>query len=317
MKKIYLAISLILTTFITYAQTFDVRKLTLKSDVILLYDQDSIAYVDDLINDYTTNHYYQLKAVAKEVKNATSFKFANTKIRYLLENEDYFKIFQKGDCLGIIQPPYNGVRPKHYGMLFLQKKGKEYEAIGTVQNNNSLILWDDLIKEIQSVSALEKIKNLPERYTKSINWFLDNSVLPDEDFIKYYKQKGIIKTDTAVLTAQQLAKAKTLFFNGNEVFLDLIANNNQTEIKDYYLQKLRDIVFQSEYEFGDCLRFARITRMLTNDFNDNYDDINRVLSDFLTKDEVENYEKRPIMNHFIDLIEKGTYKLEKFSGSKL
>ena len=297
------------------AQNFDVRKLTLKSDVILLYDQDSIAYIDAVINDHTTQHYYQLKAVSQEVKNNASFKFNNTKLRYLVENEDYFKVYQKGDCMSIGKA-FDNVKRKFYGMLFLQKNNKQYSVIGIVQNDDPLSAWLELIKQIQSVSTLEKIKNLQERYTKSIDWFIDNNTLPDENFIKYYKQKGILKTDTAKLNEQQLARAKTLFFNGNEVFLDLIASTNPTEIRDYYLQKLKDISFQSEYEYGDCLRFKRISTMLTNDFNNNYDDINRVLSDLLTN-ELQNYEKKPIMLHLIDLIEKKAYQIGTFSASKL
>lgn len=308
-------------TFLFYsfanAQGFDVRKLTLKSDVILLYDQDSIAYIDDVINDHTTNHFYQLKAVTQTVKNTVGFKYANTKLPYLVENEDYFKIFEKGDCMGIGYATPIGPRQKYYGMLFLQKGAKQYQVIGIVENRNPFASWQDLIKQIQSVSTLEKVKDPKERYTKSIDWFLDNNVAPDENFVKYYKQKGILKTDTAQLNEQQFAKARALFFNGNETFLDLIASTNQTEIKDYYLQKLKDISFQSEYEFGDCLRFRRVVCMLTNDFNNNYDDVNRVLSDLLTKDELENYEKKPIMLHFIDLIEKKTYKTGAFSSSKL
>lgn len=308
-------------TFLFYsfanAQNFDVRKLTLKSDVILLYDQDSIAYIDDVINDHTTNHFYQLKAVTQTVKNTVGFKYANTKLPYLVENEDYFKIFEKGDCMGIGYATPIGPRPKYYGMLFLQKGAKQYQVIGIVENRNPFASWQDLIKQIQSVSTLEKVKDPKERYTKSIDWFLDNNVAPDENFVKYYKQKGILKTDTAKLNEQQLAKARALFFNGNETFLDLIASTNQTEIKDYYLQKLKDISFQSEYEFGDCLRFSRVVCMLTNDFNNNYDDVNRVLSDLLTKDELENYEKKPIMLHLIDLIEKKTYKTGALSSSKL
>lgn len=297
------------------AQNFDVRKLTLKCDVILLYDQDSIAYIDDVINDHTTQHYYQLKAVSQEVKNNASFKFSNAKLRYLVEKEDYFKVYQKGDCMSIGKA-FDNVKRKFYGMLFLQKNNKQYSVIGIVQNDDPLSAWQELIKQIQSVSTLEKIKNLQERYTKSIDWFIDNNTLPDENFIKYYKQKSILKTDTAKLNEQQLARAKTLFFNGNETFLDLIASTNPTEIRDYYLQKLKDISFQSEYEFGDCLRFKRISTMLTNDFNNNYDDINRVLSDLLTN-ELQNYEKKPIMLHLIDLIEKKAYQIGTFSASKL
>lgn len=317
MKNIYLTITLLLTTTITYSQGFDIRKLTLKSDVILLYDQDSITYLDDVISDHSTINYYQLKAVSQEVKNNTGFKFANAKLRYLVENEDYFKIYEKGDCMGIGYATLPGPKPKYYGMLFLQKGAKQYQVIGIVENRNPLASWQDLIKQIQGVSVLEKIKNLPERYTKTIDWFLDNNTLPDENFVRFYKQKGILKTDTAKLTEQQLARARGLFFNGNETFLDIIASTNQTEIKDYYLQKLRDITSQSEYEFGDCLRFERIVKMLSNNFNENYDDINRTLSDLLTKDELENYEKRPIMTHLIDLIEKGTYKIGTLSASKL
>lgn len=307
-------------TFLFYsfanAQGFDVRKLTLKSDVILLYDQDSISYVNEVINDHATNHFYQLKAVTQTVKNTVGFKYANTKLPYLVENEDYFNVYEKGDCMGIAKA-YDGVKRKYFGMLFLQKRGKQFNVIGVVQNDNSLNSWEELVKQIKSVAQLENIKNLQERYTKSIDWFLDNNVTPDDGFITYYKQKGILKTDTAKLNEQQLARAKALFFNGNETFLDLIASTNQTEIKDYYLQKLKDISFQSEYEFGDCLRFSRVVCMLTNDFNNNYDDLNRVLSDLLTKDELENYEKKPIMLHFIDLIEKKTYKMGAFSSSKL
>lgn len=121
MKNIYLTINLVLTVVITYAQGFDVRKLTLKSDVILLYDQDSIAYIDNVINDHTTINYYQLKAVNQEIKNTVSFKFANTKLRYLVENEDNFKIHEKGDCTGIGFDTHIGKKPKYYGMLFFCK----------------------------------------------------------------------------------------------------------------------------------------------------------------------------------------------------
>lgn len=199
----------------------------------------------------------------------------------------------------------------------MQKRAKQYQVIGIVENRNPLASWQDLIKQIKSVATLEKITNLQERYTKSIDWFLDNNTLPDDNFVRFYKQKGILKTDTAKLTEQQLARAKALFFNGNETFLDLIASTNETEITAYYLQKLRDIEFQNEYEFGDCLRFARIALMLADDFNQNYDDLNRTLTDLLTKDELENYEKRPMMKHLIDLIEKKTYRIGTLSVSKL
>lgn len=316
MKNIYLTISLIFSFSIAYGQGFDVRKFTLKSDVILLYDQDSIASIENVITDYSTAQYGKLKAVTQTLKNSTGFNFATTKFRYYVEDEDYFLVAEKGDCMGIVHPPYDGKRPKFYAMLFLQKKDREYQVVGTVCHNYSLENWQELIKQVQSVSKLEKIKNLQERYTKSIDWFLDNNTLPDDNFIQFYKQKGILKADTAQLTKQQLARARGLFFNGNETFLDLIASTNQTEIRDYYLQKLRDIVFQSEYEFGDCLRFKRVATMLTNDFNENYDDFNRVLSDLLTND-LQSYEKRPIMNHLIDLVDKKTYKIGTLSASKL
>lgn len=316
-KQLPLFILTLLFYSFANAQGFDVRKLTLKSDVILLYDQDSIANTNEIINDYTSVNYYQLKAITWEIKNTVNFKFTNTKLRNLVENEDYFKIYEKGDCLGIGYATPIGPKPKYFGMLFLQRRDKQFHVIGVVENRNPLPNWEDLIKQIKSVTSLEKIKNLQERYTKSIDWFLDNNVMPDEGFIKYYRQTGILKTDTAQLNEQQLASARALFFNGNETFLDLIASTNPTEIKAFYLQKLRDIVFQSEYEFGDCLRFSRIATMLTDEFNNNYDDLNRTLTDLLTKDELENYEKRPIMKHLIDLIEKETYKVGKFSSSKL
>lgn len=317
MKKHFLFLVLTFACFYKVsAQNFDVRKLTLKSDVILLYNQDSIAYIDDIINDYTTEHYYKLLSVKTMVKNQTNFKFAGNKLRYILEGEDFFKIVEKGDCLQRLMRPYEGKPPTYYGMLFLKKTGKHYNVVGLVQNTDNLTAWQTLVTTIKSVAMLENITNLQDRYTKTMDWFLENDIMPDEGFLKFYHQKGILKTDTAVLTNEQLEKAKTKFFNGNENFLDFLAKVYPNEVSAYYIQVLTNISNQSDYDYGDCLRFQRIVRMLTNDFGENYDDINNGLNNLLTN-QLENYEKKPIMQLMLKVVQSNTYKIGTLTSDKL
>ncbi len=307
MKKIYLTIFLLFTLIFTQAQTFDIRKLTLKSDVILFCDQEDVKDTSHIINDFTSNYFYKITGIDTIVKNKTGFDIKKTEIRVATENEDFF-VYQS-NCVPAIAYSFDQGK-RYYEILFLKKVGKHYQIIGLVKNNDTRADWGKLITDIKSVSALERMTNPQERYIKTIDWFIAHGINPTADFLTYYRQKSIIKTDTAELTQQQLANALANFLAEKTDLLPLIAKKYPDIIKDHYLNKLKSIYGTAdEYSYSDCSDFQESIRILTNNFDDDYEDINYVATDLLSN-ELSYYEKGNIMSALIKTVEKGKYEMK-------
>ncbi|WP_026977763.1 hypothetical protein [Flavobacterium tegetincola] len=307
MKKIYLSTLLLFTVVITHAQSFDVRKITLKSDVILFCEQKNIIDSSKIINDYTSNYFYKITAVDNIIKNKTGFDCKKAEIRVAIQDEDY--LVNLSNCAPAIGYPFE-MNKSYYEILFLKKIGKQYQIIGLVKNNDSRAVWQRLIDDIKSVASLENLKVPKERYSKTIYWFIAHGINPTADFLTYYKQQGILKTDTAELTEQQLANALANFLAEKTDLLALIAKKYPEVIRDHYLDKLKSIYGTAdEYSYSNCSDFQDAIRILTNNFNDDYDDINYVATDLLDS-ELSYYEKGNIMSALIKIVEKGDYEMK-------
>ncbi|MEO5911331.1 MAG: hypothetical protein ABIP95_10610 [Pelobium sp.] len=307
MRKIYLIISLLFTCLMTYSQSFDVRKITLKSDVILFCDQKNVIDSNKIINDYTSNYFYKITAVDTLIKNKTGFDFKKAEIRVATQDEDY--LVNVSSCAPPIAYPIEPDK-NYYEILFLQKIGKQYQIIGLVINNDARAVWQKLIDDIKSVASLENIKYPKKRYSKTIDWFIANGINPTADFLTYYKQNGVLKTDTAELTEQQLANALTNFLAEKTALLPLIAKKYPEVVRDHYLNKLKSIYGTAdEYSYSDCSDFQDAIRILTNNFNDDYNDINLIANNLLDS-ELSYYEKGNIMSALIKVVEKGDYEMK-------
>lgn len=307
MKKIYLTTLLLFTLVITYAQGFDIRKITLKSDVILFCDQKNVIDSSKIINDYSSNYFYKITAVNTLIKNKTGFDIKKAEIRVATQDEDY--LVNLSNCAPAIGYPFE-MNKSYYEILFLKKIGKQYQIIGLVKNNDSRAVWQKLIDDIKSVASLENLKVPKDRYSKTIDWFIAHGINPTADFLTYYKQKGILKTDTAELTEQQLANALANFLAEKTELMPLIAKKYPEVIRDYYLDKLKSIYGTAdEYSYSDCSDFQEAIRILTNNFDDDYDDINLIANNLLDS-ELSYYEKGNIMSALIKAVEKGDYKMK-------
>ncbi|TDG36446.1 hypothetical protein EZJ43_07975 [Pedobacter changchengzhani] len=307
MKKIYLTILLLFTVVITYGQSFDVRKITLKSDVILFCNQKNVIDSSKIINDYSSNYFYKITAVDTIIKNKTGFVFQKAEIRVATQDEDY--LVNVSNCAPAIGYPFE-MNKSYYEILFLKKIGKQYQIIGLVKNNDSRAVWQKLIDDIKSVASLENLKVPTDRYSKTIDWFIGHGINPTADFLTYYKQQGILKTDIAVLTDKQLANALANFLAEKTELMPLITKKYPEVIRDHYLDKLKSIYGTADkYSYSDCSDFQEAVRILTNNFNDNYEDINYVATNLLTN-ELSYYEKGNIMSALIKVVEKGDYRMK-------
>ena len=282
MKKIYLTIAAIFTLTFIYAQGFDVRKITLKSDVVIFCNQKNVTDSSEIINDYTSTYFYKITEIDTIIKNKTNFDFKKSEVRVPTQNEDF--LVNVSNCAPAIAYPFDH-RKNYYEILFLRKIDKQYQIIGLIKNNDTRADWQKLIDDIKSVASLEDIKPLKDRYNKTIDWFIAHGINPTADFLKYYQQKGILKTETAELTDKQLANAKANFLAEKTDLLPLIAKKYPEIIRDHYLDKLKSIYGTAdEYNYTDCSDFQEAIRILTNNFDDDYEDINYVATNLLTNE---------------------------------
>jgi hypothetical protein len=126
--------------------------------------------------------------------------------------------------------------------------------------------------------------------------------LPNDDFIKYYKQAKILKSDTLALTEKQLILAKDNFLEGNERYYELILKKFPEEVKQFYINKMKSLLNQNEEEYFSAYEFNEAYERATNT---NFMDDSEMgkLKDKLN-DEIDFKEKMKIMQALIQNAEQ-------------
>ena len=301
MKK---TIILILTIFTLIAgngsaQSFNdanpLRRMVMQSDVI--FASSRYQTIDEYVNDYSLMQFYIADNIDSLIINKTQFKIGD-RIKRQNEIDDY-SVFQN-DTLNFVigTNEIGGFDFQNYysDLFFLKKEGKQYKLLGKVAD----IIWDKItthyIPIIRQIEKINKTTNLNERYTQTIDWFIAQNDYPDDNFIEFYRQKKLIG-DTLTLSDEQLQKAKIGFLAGNEKLLPFIANKFPLEFKKYYLNKLREISNTGieSYSFYDI-----VSRMY--DFD--YYSADYVMFNLLSSYDLNEYDKRMIMDYFIRKVEE-------------
>ncbi len=304
--------TLILFTFscITTSAQFklDTRVLTLKSDVILLtrnIKTDSIYR----LNDFIYENYYNINSVDSLIKTDGKFSAKHYLVKNSVDGQDYFSVLNKANCL--LEPRVGNAHEVYTNLIFLKREGKQYRVLLAAED----IIYDkamDYITQIKNVQELEAIKNPQQRFTKTIDWFIKNGKLPDYVFTDYYEQQGFIK-DSIPYTHAQYEAALANFLEGKEDLAPILVNKYRPQLKDYYLQALRNYSEASGKDWNDYYRCNLLANQMLNllqpaqeDDDDYYNRLEMLLIDILTKDEVaiDNYFKDKALKQLIILLEK-------------
>ncbi|KAA5535872.1 hypothetical protein [Paenimyroides baculatum] len=298
MKIKTLLFSLILLPFLGNAQNTNLRKAILKSDLIVSindYRMDTVR-----INDYTSKVFIHFDKIKKGnswiYKNNLGSVTKKLSLWKLVDGEDFYSylITDGGLCAGKVLE-----HGKVYSDLFFIKKEKsEYKIVLHFQS----LEWEQLQKmeqQIKSLSSIEKIKNENERYTKTLDWFIENGLMPDNDFVDYYKEKQLIK-DSIIYSESQYVKALQEFQNGKEELLPMLRSKYFNEVKTYYLQKMEDILKIDKPQWNDYYDFTNAFQSIINDELE-YDSTDYLLYSSLTSDKFDEYDKRRIMKHLIEV----------------
>ena len=269
----------------------ELRIAVLKSDVI--FASPSYKTTTNYANDYSIEQFHTINEIDTLIKNTTRFKITD-KIRVQQSFDDLTVVWNIPSPTAF---KYTIERDGAYytNLFFLKKENKQYKLLGMAE----AIDWDDFISSympvINQLMQIEKISNLNDRYTKTISWFIENNSYPDEDFIAFYTQEGILQDDI-ILTEEQRQKAEENFLKGNNKLRPFIDKETQ---KVYAFEKLTDI---RDHPGADHWDFYI---ELSNLYEFNHDTIDYLLRSQLTTGScLDDSEKKMIMDYFIKKLEE-------------
>ena len=173
------------------------RNAALNSAVIIA--SNDFRMVSNHVNDHYTEQFYTVSSIDTIIKNTTQFKAAD-KIKIQQYGDDNSSYWSEYEISAAANEEVREVGVRYSNLFFLKKDGKQYKLLVIATS----IKWDDLtgyyFPAISQAMEIGEIKNLNERYTKNIDWFIENNSYPDDGFIAFYTEKGIIRNKLSIIT---------------------------------------------------------------------------------------------------------------------
>lgn len=296
--KTKILILLLILPFLSFTQNQNLRKAILKSDLIISINDFKMDTVR--VNDFTSKVYININAINEQnswvYKNNLGSVPKKLSLRKLIDGEDFYS-YLITDGNACMHRALNGSITYH-DLFFIKKEKNEYKIVALYES----LEWEQLEKigkQVKSFAGIEKIKNENERYQKSLDWFIENGLMPDNDFVDYYKEKNVIK-DSIIYNETQYIKALQEFQTGKEELLPMLREKYFNEVKAYYLQKLENIFKIDKPECNDYYDFTNAFHSIVND-ELAYDSSDYLLYSSLTSDKFDEYDKRRIMQHLMEV----------------
>lgn len=301
--KIICTISIFLIITSNYSQNLNFRKAILKSDLILTTNDFTFDTIKN--NDFSETSFVTINTSEYVLRNNLASIPKKITARRFLDNEDFFSdlVANGGGCVMNTREGINQGE-SYYDLFFLKKIRNEYHAfliMRSVESDKSL----KITKQIRTISKFEKIKDDKERFEKTLDWFIENGLKPDLDFVDYYKKKNIT-TDTIVYSEQQTKNALEQFLKGNEELLPIVRIKYFEDVKNYYIKILQLLIDKNELDWKDYYQFREAISGLTNELNNDSESGNYLLYNQLTNDKFDKYEKSQIMSHLLQVAKDWT-----------
>ena len=275
----------------------DLRRMVMQSHVIVAVNHYET--INDFNNDYSITKYYLINQVDSMITNETKFN-TSSRIKIKQRINDY--AISWNDTTAYINM-VDLVKVAHIdvyysNLLFLRQEDKQYTLLGIIED----VEWSNVLRHyipaIRQIQAINHIRDLHERYTQTMDWYIEQNEYPDRDFIAFYQHKAIIG-ETLTLSNAQIQRVKENILNGKEKLLPLVSDKFKTELKTFHLKELKKIRNLS-HEKRDYYRFRAIVEMW-------YDfgwDINYMLIRKLLKEDKYGFDHEFIMDYFIEMFER-------------
>ena len=269
----------------------ELRKTVMKSDVILA--SQSYKTTRSYANDYSIEQFYTINKIDTLIRDLTKFKITD-KIRIQQKIDSYSAFWSEDAISAMLLENVMKIDVRYTNLFFLKKENKQYKLLGIVKP----IEWEDLINHyipaINQVMQIEKITDFNERYTKTMDWFIENNGYPDDDFFAFYAEKNIPKGGI-ILTEEQQLRAKENFLKGSD---ELRPFMDEETVRIYILGELKKIRNSADK------RYWRFHYRLDDIYKFDYKSADYILQYQLTDDCLSNDNKVMIMDYFIKKLEE-------------
>ncbi len=278
--KILRLITILLISINSYSQSINFRQVILKSELILVgnqFTQDTL-----FLNDYSKELFIAIKKVGKVLKGKPTSNILKVKKTIFDDN----------------------LKGKHIYIEDTKEIDKKYFDIFFIAEDNLIayvVLDDDeykrLKKQVKTLSKIETNIALKERYNKTLKWFLENNLVPDKDFVTFYKQQNII-VDKIQYSEKQYEESLKKFEKGFENLQPIVEQKYPDRVKKYYLNKMKKIIGKHHKEYNDYYQFGKAF----NSINKSEEEAISILRYSLTTHEYDEYDKERIMEYLLKLV---------------
>lgn len=285
-----------------FSQPYDLRNIVLNSDFIIVVETEQKKISTKPINDFYYERSVTFSNIDKVIKQNGKINFLNQSIFYPIEGNDFF--MPHAIC-GIAAPPPFDINQKYYSIYFL-KKDKQ-KKLNVLSSTYYLSLSDknDRITQIEEILKLEQYKNPQERYEKTMDYFIQNNINPNDNFLAYYQSIGILKSHHPVLTEKQLSTIKERLVQGEMLkytFEEILSEKYPKQIKDFHLKRMINIRDSADYT--STYEFELSYETITNTRYSQDEPMIEYLKNKLYDSNVGNEERQKIMDILIENAQK-------------
>lgn len=286
-----------------FSQLYDLRNTVLNSDFIIVVETEQAKISTKPINDFYYESSVTFSNIDKVIKQNGKINFLNQSIFYPTEGNNFFR--PDVICSIAALPPFD-INQKYYSIYFLKKDKQKKLYVLSSTYYLSLSDKNDRILQIEEILKLEQYKNPQERYEKTMDYFIQNNINPDDNFLDYYQLIGILKSHHPVLTEKQLSTIKELFIQGKisqyTTFEEILLEKYPEQIKDFHLKRMINIRDSADYT--STYEFELSYETITNTRYSQDEPMIEYLKNKLYDSNVGNEERQKIMDILIENAQK-------------
>lgn len=285
-----------------FSQLYDLRNIVLNSDFIIVVETEQAKISTKRINDFYYESSVTFSNIDKVIKQNGKINFLNQSIFYPKEGNNFF---MPHSICGIVAPSPFDINQKYYSIYFLKKDKQKKLYVLSSTYYLSLSDKNNRITQIEEILKLEQYKNLQERYEKTMDYFIQNNIYPNNNFLAYYQSIGILKSHRPVLTEKQLSTIKERFVQGKitqYIFGDILLEKYPEQIKDFHLKRM--ISIRDSADYTSTYEFKSSYETITNTRYSQDEPMIEYLKNKLYDSNVGNEEKQKIMDILIENAQK-------------
>lgn len=285
-----------------FSQFYDLRNIVLNSDFIIVVETEQEKISTKPINDFYYERSVTFSNIDKVIKQNGKINFLNQSIFYPIEGNDFF--MPHAIC-GIAAPPPFDINQKYYSIYFLKKDKQKKLYVLSSTYYLSLSDKNDRILRIEEILKLEQYKNPQERYEKTMDYFIQNNINPNDNFLAYYQSIGLLKSHHPVLTEKQLSTIKERLVQGEILkytFEEILSEKYPKQIKDFHLKRMINIRDSADYT--STYEFELSYETITNTRYSQDEPMIEYLKNKLYDSNVGNEERQKIMDILIENAQK-------------